>query len=111
MAYRDQFLIETDELATHITDKNIRIIDVTVGPVKDTEGNELPAAADFIKMHIPGAIWLDQAVVLSDTGALYAYVLPVITYCGAGIAASINAFAAIRAGWKDVLVYDASLQE
>lgn len=35
----------------------------------------------------------------------------VITYCGAGIAASSAAFALPRLGHDDVPVYDASLQE
>ena len=35
----------------------------------------------------------------------------VITYCGAGIAASSNAFVLIRLGYTDVAVYMASLQE
>lgn len=35
----------------------------------------------------------------------------VITYCGGGIAASLSAFALVRAGWSDVAVYAASLQE
>jgi thiosulfate/3-mercaptopyruvate sulfurtransferase len=34
-----------------------------------------------------------------------------ITYCGGGIAASLNAFALSRAGFADVAVYTASLQE
>jgi thiosulfate/3-mercaptopyruvate sulfurtransferase len=34
-----------------------------------------------------------------------------ITYCGGGIAASSAAFAAVMAGFGDVAVYDASLQE
>ena len=35
----------------------------------------------------------------------------VITYCGAGIAAANLAFALLRAGWRDVAVYDGSLDE
>lgn len=34
-----------------------------------------------------------------------------ITYCGGGIAASVDAFALLRLGYKDVAVYAASLQE
>lgn len=34
-----------------------------------------------------------------------------ITYCGAGIAGSIDAFAALQAGWDEVRVYEASLVE
>ena len=35
----------------------------------------------------------------------------VITYCGAGVAASSNAFILVRLGFSDVAVYMASLQE
>jgi thiosulfate/3-mercaptopyruvate sulfurtransferase len=34
-----------------------------------------------------------------------------ITYCGAGIAASSNAFIMLRLGFEDVAVYMGSLQE
>ena len=34
-----------------------------------------------------------------------------ITYCGGGIAASSDAFTLVRLGFKDVAIYDASLQE
>ena len=36
---------------------------------------------------------------------------PLIAYCGAGVAASIDAFAALRAGLDRVFIYDASLAE
>ena len=36
---------------------------------------------------------------------------PVITYCGGGIAASLNAFALVLDGYPDVQVYDGSLNE
>lgn len=34
-----------------------------------------------------------------------------ITYCGAGILASVNAFTMVMLGYEDVGVYAASLQE
>ena len=36
---------------------------------------------------------------------------PVVTYCGGGIAASLNAFALVLDGYPDVQVYDGSLNE
>ncbi|MCU5772494.1 rhodanese-like domain-containing protein [Erwiniaceae bacterium BAC15a-03b] len=36
---------------------------------------------------------------------------PLLTYCGAGIAASVDAFAARLAGWEAITIYDASLAQ
>jgi len=72
--------------------------------------------------HIPGAINVPAMALIDETGRY----LPndemaklfegdrmnrAITYCGAGVAASSNAFAMHRLGFKDVAVYMASLQE
>jgi thiosulfate/3-mercaptopyruvate sulfurtransferase len=72
--------------------------------------------------HIPSATNISAMALLDESGR---YRAPdelaamcdidrnsrIITYCGAGIAASSNAFIMTRLGFTDVAVYMASLQE
>ena len=72
--------------------------------------------------HIPGAISMPATSLINESGhyrpldELAAMCdgdleARVITYCGAGVAASSNAFVMHRLGYTDVAVYMASLQE
>ncbi|MBU8920411.1 MAG: sulfurtransferase [Bacteroidales bacterium] len=72
--------------------------------------------------HIPGAVNIPAMSLLDETGNYQSHddlatmhegdrEGRVITYCGAGIAASSNAFILLRLGFTDVAVYMASLQE
>lgn len=72
--------------------------------------------------HIPGAVSVPVFDLLDDAGRLQTidHVAAshggdtagrTITYCGGGIAASLSALALTRAGYTDVAVYTASLQE
>lgn len=72
--------------------------------------------------HIPGAVNVPCFELLDKAGQLLGSDAVaqrhgvdsgqrMITYCGGGIAASLNAFALSRAGFDDVAVYAASLQE
>ena len=72
--------------------------------------------------HIPGAINVPTARIFDDSGRFrsddeIASLLGgekdkrTITYCGGGIAASVDAFVLTRLGFTDVAVYDGSLDE
>lgn len=72
--------------------------------------------------HIPGAINLPVTQMLNESGQFKdASFIPAqlgfnpdertIVYCGGGIAASLNAWMLVRAGFTNVAVYDGSLQE
>jgi thiosulfate/3-mercaptopyruvate sulfurtransferase len=72
--------------------------------------------------HIPGAVNISVMTILDDTGRFrpheeLATLFEVdrdtraIVYCGAGVAASADAFVMHRLGFTDVAVYMASLQE
>ena len=72
--------------------------------------------------HIPGAINVFCMDLRDESGRLESGEATIarhggdidqrmITYCGGGIAASLNALALHRAGFRDVAVYTASLQE
>lgn len=65
---RSDLLIEADELATIISDENLRIFDATV--VFDPSAE--PAKERFLKEHIPGAVFLDHnSLSRSDTDLMY----------------------------------------
>lgn len=66
-------LIETEELAAAPT---VRLFDVTAGNVPDGEGAEIPASEGFATGHIPGARWLDQARLLTDTRSPFKFMAP-----------------------------------
>ena len=72
--------------------------------------------------HIPGAVNLSSMSLCDDTGCFRPrtelegmftgdHNAPAITYCGAGVAASADAFVMTRLGFTDVAVYMGSLQE
>ncbi len=77
---RTELLIEADELAAIINQPDLRIFDATV--VFDPAAE--PAAEAYLKRHIPGAAFLDHAV-LSKPDSPLMYTLPDETTLSAGI--------------------------
>ena len=57
-----------------------------------------------------GTLAPDEVMALADQAGI-AKDDRVIAYCGGGIAASNLAFNLLRAGWRDIAVYDGSLDE
>ena len=116
-AVRPGMIADRDEVFASINDEKVTLID------------SLPAASYRGEMamyprpgHITGAINIPVFSAFDETGhyksreeleAIFGsdHDARKITYCGGGIAASSNAFALTRLGFKDVAVYTASLQE
>ena len=116
-AIRPGLIADRDEVMAAITDNKVALIDTL--PAVYFRGEECMYARPG---HIPGAINLCGTDYLDDTGHYkpageVAGMLElesdqrVITYCGGGILASLNAFVMTRLGYQDVAVYTASLQE
>ncbi len=114
---RPGLMADKDEVMAAITDNRVTLIDTL--PAVYYRGEECMYARPG---HIPGAINLCGTDYLDDTGHYkpvneVAGMLDldsserVITYCGGGILASVNAFVMTRLGYQDVAVYTASLQE
>ena len=114
---RPGLIADRDEVLAAIDDAGVRLIDTLPGAHFRGEMSlyERPG-------HIPGAESIPMFEVVGDSGrvATPAEVTAThgddldrraITYCGGGIAASLSAFAMVRAGYSDVAVYTASLQE
>lgn len=106
-----------DEVLAAIDDPTVRLVDTL--PEAHYRGEmalyERPG-------HIPGAENVPMFAALDAGGRLATSVevrathgerldQRAVTYCGGGIAASLTAFAMVRAGYTDVAVYTASLQE
>jgi thiosulfate/3-mercaptopyruvate sulfurtransferase len=116
-AIRPGLIADRDEVMAAITDDKVVLIDTL--PAVYYRGEEQMYARPG---HIPGAINLCGTDYLDDSGhykpaSEVAGMLDldsnhrVITYCGGGILASLNAFVMSRLGYQDVAVYTASLQE
>lgn len=114
---RPDLIADRVDVLAAIDDDDVTLVD-TLG--SDHYSGELAMYAR--PGHIPSAINVPCWDVLDDEGLLESAGLTVerhggdpgqrmITYCGGGIAASLNAFALHRAGFDDVAVYTASLQE
>ncbi|MFW2333797.1 sulfurtransferase [Ilumatobacter sp.] len=114
---RPGLIADCDEVLAAIADDDVRLIDTL--PEAHFRGEmslyERPG-------HIPGAESIPMFEVVGDSGRVATVDEVVathgddldrraITYCGGGIAASLTAFAMVRAGYSDVAVYTASLQE
>lgn len=114
---RPELIADRTEVLAAIDDPLVRLIDTL--PEAHFRGDmslyERPG-------HIPGAESIPMFGVVGDSGRVAAESevaathgedvdRRAITYCGGGIAASLSAFAMVRAGYSDVSVYTASLQE
>lgn len=114
---RPDLIADRDEVLVALDDEQVRLLDTL--PEQHFRGEfsmyERPG-------HIPGAINVPMFAALDEQGRIASndrvvethggeFDQRAITYCGGGIAASLNAFAMTRAGYTNVAVYAASLQE
>jgi thiosulfate/3-mercaptopyruvate sulfurtransferase len=110
-------IADKDEVLAAIEDASVHIVDVL--PEAHFRGDMGMYARPG---HIPSAVNISVMGLTDETGhflpedelaALFSgdHDVRYITYCGGGIAASASAFAMTRAGFTDVAVYTASLQE
>jgi thiosulfate/3-mercaptopyruvate sulfurtransferase len=114
---RPTLIADRDDVFAAIDDNAVSLIDVM--PEAHFRGE---MAMYGRPGHIPSAINIPAMTLVDESGryrpqdelaAMFEddHENRVITYCGAGIAASSNAFALCRLGYTDVAVYMASLQE
>ncbi|MDA0262611.1 MAG: sulfurtransferase [Chloroflexi bacterium] len=73
-----QFLVETDWLAEHLNDSDIRVLDCTAFNLPDGSGGIRAASGreSWAAEHIPGAGHADLVNDLSDRSAAFRYMLP-----------------------------------
>ncbi|MFP6748091.1 MAG: sulfurtransferase [Alphaproteobacteria bacterium] len=79
MAYaRPELLVETDWLADHLDDPDLRIFDCTTHliPDPDTVFKIESGLADYLAGHIPGAGYLDLQAELSDPSGQFRFTTP-----------------------------------
>ncbi len=113
--FRTSAFASKEEILTSMEDGNVAIVDVL--PLESYEAS-----------HIPGSICLPcMDLMQGDFKQGFDYLLPndvlalrlkemskydrIITYCGGGIAAAVNAMAHVMTGHDNVAVYDGSLYE
>ena len=114
---RPELIANQDEVRASIEDDAIRLIDVL--PEIHYRGEwtmyEQPG-------HIPGAINVPTSTLFDESGHFHEDEklaelfgddadARTITYCGGGIAASLDAFVMTRLGFTDAAIYDGSLEE
>lgn len=115
---RPELIAKEDEVRGAINSPKVQLIDTL--PAESYRGEI--ALYEGRAGHIPSAINISALDLIDETGRYKP--LPdlaamhdvdrdqrIITYCGGGIAASSEAFALTRLGFKNVAVYTASLQE
>ncbi|MEJ2237934.1 MAG: sulfurtransferase [Gemmatimonadales bacterium] len=116
-AVRPELVAYRDEVLAAIEDDAVSIIDVL--PEPHFRGDVVMYGRPG---HIPSAINISSMSLFDDSGRFRSrgelddmfpgdHEARVITYCGAGVAASASAFAMTRLGFTDVAVYMGSLQE
>lgn len=79
MAFKyPQYLVETDWLADHLNDSDLRVLDCTTFNVPDGSGGVRAESGhdSWAKEHIPGAAHADLLNDLSDKGASFRYMMP-----------------------------------
>ena len=114
---RPELVADRDEVFAAINDDAVSLIDVMHEP--HFRGD---MAMYGRPGHIPSAVNIPSMALFDDSGrfrpheeleAMFAgdREARAITYCGAGVAASANAFVMSRLGFTDVAVYMGSLQE
>jgi thiosulfate/3-mercaptopyruvate sulfurtransferase len=114
---RPELIADRDEVFAAIGDTAVHLIDVM--PEPHYQGKMVMYDRPG---HIPSARNISALALLEESGRYRSHdeltgmftgdrEARSITYCGAGVAASSNAFIMIRLGFKDVAVYMGSLQE
>ncbi len=93
-----KFLVETDWLATHLNDSNIRVLDCTAFNRQDSSGGIRAESGrdSWEKEHIPGSGHADLVNDLSDKDARFRYMLPPVeqfarSFSGYGVGAGTQA--------------------
>ncbi|MFH1865054.1 MAG: sulfurtransferase [Candidatus Eisenbacteria bacterium] len=116
-AVRPALVADRDEVYAAIDDDAVSLIDAMHEPHFQGKMVMYERAG-----HIPSAVNIPTIALLDESGRYRPHdelasmfagdrEARVITYCGAGVAASANAFIMTRLGFTDVAVYMASLQE
>ena len=116
LSLRPELMVDRDEVFASIDNDDVTLIDAL--PAPQYRGDMAMYARPG---HIAGAINV-PVTSLTDEGLYRSNeelndlfssdrATRTITYCGGGIAAASDAFILVRLGFKDVSVYDASLQE
>jgi len=114
---RPEMIADRDEVLAAIKKEDVHLIDSMPEPVYQGQMSMYPRAGHIKSaLNIPVLNLIDQSgqfKPLEELAGLHPkdHSGRYITYCGAGIAASGNAFIMVRLGFKDVAVYTASLQE
>jgi thiosulfate/3-mercaptopyruvate sulfurtransferase len=111
--------VEADELLKKVDQENIRIFDATIMFFRGESGSlESYEAAHIVGSSCLPCMDLMQEMVAflpDDELALRlqekAQYKRIITYCGGGIAATVNAMAHLMVGHENVVVYDGSMSE
>jgi thiosulfate/3-mercaptopyruvate sulfurtransferase len=83
-----EFIVETDWLAEHLNDPNVRVLDCTTHLMPPTQGGAydvVSGRADFEKGHISGAGFADIDNDLSDKNHRLHFMLPTPEYFAAAI--------------------------
>ncbi len=115
--HRPDLIVNRDDVLAAIDDDGVTLVDTLGGDHFSGESAMYQRPG-----HIPTSINVPCIELLDGAGRLASSEVVaarhggdrsqrMITYCGGGIAASLNAFAMTRSGFDDVAVYAASLQE
>ncbi len=107
---RSEMFADKEEILASLENKDISVIDVL--PLQSYEGAHITGSANLscwdLMREMDYFLPNDQlALRLQETSAYKR----IITYCGGGIAAAINAMAHVMIGQQNVAVYDGSLNE
>ena len=113
--FRPEMFASKDEVFASMEDKNVAIVNVL--PPMSYEGSHIPGSVNHSCMHLmegdftQGMDYLLPVEQIAPQLAEVAKYKRIITYCGGGIAAAVNAMAHIMTGHENVAVYDGSLYE
>ena len=101
---------DKDEVMRSLKDKNISVVNVL--PIQSYEGSHITGSANLSCMDLMQGMdsLLTNKELASRLQGTSQYER-IITYCGGGIAAAMNAMAHIMVGQNNVAVYDGSLNE
>ncbi len=121
IAPNPELIVTADSVASAMNEKTICTINALSPEVYEGTGDLHYGR----RGHIPGSLNLHYEELLYDDGSFKSLELinallnkrgldkaeRVITYCGGGIAATLDAFACVLAGYSNVAVYDGSMAE
>lgn len=76
---RPELVVETEWLARHLDDPDVRVLDCTTHLPSLPDNSYytvLPGRDDFLKAHIPGSAFVDMDLDVADTSAPFHFMLP-----------------------------------